>query len=70
MQKPGIFGILEYSEPFYDCILLHIHNTVIYTKIGKPCLTLEIQNPGTLAILEYSEGLTYLKSNSYSEPSQ
>ena len=24
MQKPGIFGILEYSEPFYNCILTYI----------------------------------------------
>ena len=24
MQKPGIFGILEYSEIFYNCIPKHI----------------------------------------------
>ena len=33
-------------------------------KIGKPCATLEFQNPGILTILEYSEPSTY------SEPSQ
>ena len=33
----------------------HTQNPVIFTKIGKPCVTLEISNPGILAILEYSE---------------
>ena len=50
-----IFGILEYSTPFYNCIRTYIQNTVIFTKIGKPSVTLEIQNPGILTILEYSE---------------
>ena len=55
MQKPGIFGILEYSEPFLDCIPMPIQNTIIFAKIGKPCVTLEIQNPAILTILKYSE---------------
>ena len=55
MQKPGTFGILEYSEPFHNCILTHIQNPVIFTKIGKPCVTPEIQKPGILIILEYVE---------------
>ena len=29
MQKPGILRILEYSEPFHNCIPKHIENTVI-----------------------------------------
>ena len=33
MQKPGILGILEYSEPFHNCIPKHIQNPVISTKI-------------------------------------
>ena len=33
MQKPGILRILEYSEPFHNCILMHIQNPVIFTKI-------------------------------------
>ena len=51
MQKPDILGILEYSEPFHNCIPTHIQNPVIFTKIGKLCVTLEylqswnIQNP-------------------------
>ena len=48
MQKPGIFGILEYSEPFHHCIPTHIQNPVIFIKIDKPCVILEIQNPGFL----------------------
>ena len=30
MQKPGILGILEYSEPFHNCIPTHIQNPVIF----------------------------------------
>ena len=41
MQKSGMFGILEYSEPFHNCILIHIQNSK-----NKPYITLEIQNPG------------------------
>ena len=55
MQKPGRFEILEYSEPVHNCILAHTLNAVIFTKIGKPCVTLEIQNPDILTIMEYSE---------------
>ena len=33
MQKPDKPGILECSEPFYNCILTHIQNPVILTKI-------------------------------------
>ena len=40
MQKPDIFEILEYSEPFHNCIPTHIQNLVIFTKIGKPCVNL------------------------------
>ena len=32
-QKPGILGILEYSEPFHNCNPTHIQNSVIFTKI-------------------------------------
>ena len=28
----GILATLEYSEPFYNCILTHIQNPVIFTK--------------------------------------
>ena len=33
MQKPDILEILEYSETFHNCILTHIQNHVIFTKI-------------------------------------
>ena len=33
VQKPGILGILEYSEFFHNCIPTHIQNSVIFTKI-------------------------------------
>ena len=49
IRNPGIF------KPFHNCIPTHIQNPVTFTKIGKPCVTLEIQNPGILTILEYSE---------------
>ena len=46
MQKSGMFGILEYSEPFHNCVLFvrHIQNPVIFLKIGKLCITQRIQN--------------------------
>ena len=37
-------------------------------KIGKPCVTLEIQNPTDNP--EIFRTLTYLKLDTYSEPSQ
>ena len=53
MQKLGIFVILEYYEPYHNCIPMHIKNPITFSKIGKPYVTLEVQNPGILAILEY-----------------
>ena len=32
-QKPGLLGILEYLEPFHNCIPRHIQNPVILMKI-------------------------------------
>ena len=34
-QKPGILGILEYSQTFRNCIPMYIQNVVILTKIYK-----------------------------------
>ena len=45
MHKSGIFGILEYSEPFHNCVRAHSQNPVIFTKVAKQCVTVEIQNP-------------------------
>ena len=67
MQKSSIFGILEYPDPFLNCVLVHFQNPVKFTKIGKPCVTLEIQNPDILTFLEYWQ---LLKSYIYAEPSQ
>ena len=50
-----IFGILKYSESFRNCVLTQTQNPAIFTKISKPCVTLEIQNHRILTILEYSE---------------
>ena len=33
MQKPGILGILEHSEPFHYCTKTHIQNPIKLTKI-------------------------------------
>ena len=49
------FGILEYLESFHNYVPTHIQNPVMFTKTGKPCVTVEIQSPGILSILEYSE---------------
>ena len=46
---------LECSKPIHACILTHIQNSVIFTEIGKPCVTQEIQDPVIVAILEYSK---------------
>ena len=35
MQKPGILGILGYSEPIRNCISTQIQNPVIFTKIYR-----------------------------------
>ena len=34
-QKPSILEILEYSEPFHNCLPKHIRSPVILTKIYK-----------------------------------
>ena len=51
----GIFGILEYSEPLSNYILTYIQKPVTFTKIGRPCVTLEIQSPDILTVMEYLE---------------
>ena len=33
MHKPGIIGILEYSEFSHNCFLTHIQNLAMFTKI-------------------------------------
>ena len=53
--KKALLTKSMYSEPFQNCIPMHTQKPVIFTKIGKPCVTLEIQNPGILIILKYSE---------------
>ena len=70
MQKFGIFGILEYLESFNNCIPTHIQNPVIFTKMGKLCVTLEIQNPRNTDNPGVFKALVHLKPNTYSEPSQ
>ena len=39
-----MFGILEHSELFQNCILRHTQTCVKFTKIDINCVTLEIQN--------------------------
>ena len=39
-QKPGILGIMEYSEPFHNYIPTHIQNPLILQKFTN------IQNSG------------------------
>ena len=55
MLKPHIFGILEYSEPIHNCVPTHIQNFALFTNIGRPYVTLEIQDPVILTIVDYSE---------------
>ena len=68
IQKPGIFGILEYSEHSHTWISMCIQTPVIFTKIGKLIVTLEIQNPTNNPGIFTT--LTYLKLDTYSESSQ
>ena len=68
MQKPGIFGTLQYSEGFHNCISTHILKPVIFTKISKRCVTLEIHNPSIQTTPEFFRTLAYLKPDTYSEP--
>ena len=67
MKKWGIYGILEYSEPFHNFVSAHIQNPVMFTKIDKPCVILEIQKLWQSGI---SRTLYYLKHHKYVEPSQ
>ena len=53
-RKSGILGILEYSEPFHNCIPMPVQGPVILTK----------------RILGIFRTLTYLKPSTYLEPSQ
>ena len=60
-KKPGIKPSIIASQ--------HIRNPVIFTKIGKPCVTLEIQ-PWHIDNLGIFTNLTYLKPDTNSESSQ
>ena len=68
MQKPGIFGILEYSH--HNCIPTDIQNAVIFTQIGKPLHNSGNSEPWHIDNLGIFRSLTYLKSDTYSEISQ
>ena len=70
MRKTGLFEILEYSKPFHICIQTHVQKSVMFTKIGKSCVTLEIQNPSNIDNHGIFITLTHLKCDTYSEPSQ
>ena len=52
--KTCICRKVAYLELFHNCIPTHTQNNVIFTKIGKSRVILEIQNLGILTILEYS----------------
>ena len=51
MEKSGIIQIMEYSEPFRNSIPM-LFRILSFMKTGKTYVTLEIQNPGVLTILE------------------
>ena len=66
IPSPGIFGtggIFKASyiqnpvifRTFHLSICWYIHNLLIFSKLSKPCVTLEIQNQGILTMLEYLE---------------
>ena len=64
MQKPGLVGILlEYSEPLHNSILTYIQNPVVFAKIEKPCVTLEIQNLGQTGNPGIFRALAYLQKH-------
>ena len=64
IENPGIVRTV-----YSGIISTHNKSPAIFTKIGKAYVTLEIQNPGILRILGYSEPL-YLKPDTYSKPFQ
>ena len=63
----GYFGIFRDTDTYSSTLTgvqlgrrgsgfpTFIQNPVIFAKIGKPYVTLEIQKPGILTNLEYSE---------------
>ena len=55
MQKPGIFRILEFSEPFHNCTLTHIKNPVE----GPPTMY-GMGHIRTLSIIINSETFRYI----------
>ena len=65
MQKPGIFGILELSEPFREssepCDIYENRSTLCKPRNSE---LWHIGNPGIFRTP------TYLKLNTYSKPSQ
>ena len=44
MQLPGMWAILECSEPFNNCVQMYFQNSVLFIKIGKPSVTLFLPN--------------------------
>ena len=67
MQTPGIFEILEYSEPLYNYIPSSIQNPAIFTKIGKPCGSPANTEPRHIDDAGIIRILKYLKPDRYSE---
>ena len=67
MQTPGIFEILEYSEPLYNYIPSSIQNPAIFTKISKPCGRPANAEPRHIDDAGIIRILKYLKPDRYSE---
>ena len=69
MLKPGIFGILKYSELFHNCISTYIQNPVMFTKMANPVWPWKF---GTLAYWQSwnIQNPDIFKPDTYLEPSQ
>ena len=59
-QKPGILGILKYSETFHNCILTHTYKIYEYSELSHIQNATHIQNP--LKQLKWSFLQKYLKT--------
>ena len=53
MEKPGILGILEYSELLHNCIPTYIENPLIFTKMYKYSELSHVQNPPKKVKMEF-----------------
>ena len=63
VQKPGILGILEHSEPFHNCILTHLEPCHIYKNL-QIFRTMTYLKPDTYSELSQRLKMEFFLQNS------